>query len=441
LWAAEYGLASLLIAAGLAVPVILFQFARHRMMAATALIAATAMGRFFLEISGLKVYLEYLAVGALALVVPFWLKRSSLRPTWIVADFLLLVYLGCNLLSSTLASTDPTQTLRWAMQQFIVVAPYFLLRLVAVDRAAFRKLFNVLLAVGTLEAAYTVACFFSSILFDTKVGMEQEQYGAIAAPYGTQREPNIVGSYTAACLIMLLVIYFVKPSKKMLAAIAITAAAVMVSLSRAAVAAALIALIVTFIYGMRSEQVRKRTVLKAGLAVLGAWLAVAPAIVSIYQERLKTVSAADVAEDDTIGGRLLINALALQDILENPFLGTGTASFQLTEGAQQFADDAGAMWIGNTELRIMHDTGSLGLAVFISFLFFLLMGSVTALKRQAHPELLALLLSGIVYSIAFQATEGTLMAFAWVHFGMIGCALALFRRSLTMNAPEKKNSR
>lgn len=434
-------MASLLIAAGLAVPVIVFQFARHRMMAATALIAATAMGRFFLEISGLKVYLEYLAVGALALVVPFWLKRSSLRPTWIVADFLLLVYLGCNLLSSTLASTDPTQTLRWAMQQFIVVAPYFLLRLVAVDRAAFRKLFNILLAVGTLEAAYTVACFFSSILFGTKVGMEQEQYGAIAAPYGTQREPNIVGSYTAACLIMLLVIYFAKPSKKMLAAIAITAAAVMVSLSRAAVAAALIALIVTFIYGMRSEQVRKRTVLKAGLAVLGAWLAVAPAIVSIYQERLKTVSAADVAEDDTIGGRLLINALALQDILENPFLGTGTASFQLTEGAQQFADDAGAMWIGNTELRIMHDTGSLGLAVFISFLFFLLMGSVIALKRQAHPELLALLLSGIVYSIAFQATEGTLMAFAWVHFGMIGCALALFRRSLTVNAPEKKTSR
>jgi O-antigen ligase len=215
----------------------------------------------------------------------------------------------------------------------------------------------------------------------------------------------------------------------------------MVSLSRAAVAAALIALVVTFIYGIMSEQVRKRTLLKAGLAVLGAWLVVAPAIVSLYQERLKDVSVTDVAEDDTIGGRLLINALAFEDILENPFFGTGTASFQLTEGAKQLGDDPTIMWIGNTELRIMHDTGSLGLAVFICFLFFLLKGAVTVLKREAHPELLALLLSGIVYSIAFQATEGTLLAFTWVHIGLIGCALALFRSSLATNAPEKETSR
>jgi O-antigen ligase len=177
------------------------------------------------------------------------------------------------------------------------------------------------------------------------------------------------------------------------------------------------------------------------MAVLGAWLAVAPAIVSLYQERLKNVSVTDVAEDDTIGGRLLINALALQDILENPFFGTGTASFQLMPGAQQLGDDPTIMWIGNTELRIMHDTGSVGLAVFISFLFFLVMGSVKVLKREAHPELLALLLSGVVYSIAFQATEGTLLAFTWVHLGLIGCALALFRRSMIVNAPEKETSR
>ncbi|HEX7288275.1 MAG TPA: O-antigen ligase family protein [Candidatus Angelobacter sp.] len=441
LWAVEYGEASFWIAAAIVVPFLLFQFARHEMLAAASLMVATAVGRFYLEISGLKAYPEYLAVGVLALVVPFWLKRSSFRPTWIVADFLLLAYLACNLFSSALTSPEPRQTLRWALLQLIVIAPYFLLRLVAVERAAFTKLLNILLAVGTLEAVYTVACFFSSILFGTKVGMEQEQYGSIAAPYGTLREPNLVGSYAAACMIMLLVVYFAKPGRKVLAAVAVTAAATMVSLARAAVAAALIALIVTFIYGIKSKQVGKRTILKAGVAVLGAWLAVAPAIVSLYQERLKTVSVTDVSEDDTIGGRLLINALALQDILENPFFGTGTASFQLAEGAQQLGDDPTLLWIGNTELRIMHDTGSLGLAVFVSFLFFLLKGAVTVLKREAQPELLALLLSGIVYSIAFQATEGTLLAFAWVHFGLIGCALALFRSSLATNAPEKETSR
>jgi len=48
------------------------------------------------------------------------------------------------------------------------------------------------------------------------------------------------------------------------------------------------------------------------------------------------------------------------------------------------------------------------------------------LKREFSVELLALLLSGVVYSITFQATEGTLLAFPWVQLGLIGCAVTLF---------------
>lgn len=445
LWAAEYGQASLVIAAIIVIPFLLFQFSRHRMLAATALIAATALGRFFLDISGLKAYPEHLAVGALALLVPFWIRRFSFRPTLIVADFLLLLYVASNLLSSTLDSPEPRQTFRWAVLQILVIAPYFLLRLVVEDRAALKKIFGVLLAVGTLEAAYTVICFFSGVMFGTTFGMEKEAYGAISAPYGTQREPNIVGSYCGATLIMLLVTYFARPSRKLLAAIAITAAAAAVSLSRAAVAATLVALIFAFVYGLKAEVVRKRTLLKAGLAILVAWMAVAPAIASLYHERLKTVSLANVTEDDTVGPRLLINVLALQDILDHPFFGTGTASFQVMVDLKDIGSEVEGGWIGNTELRIMHDTGSVGLAVFLSFVIFLIMGSKKVFKRESHPELAALLLSGIVYCIAFQATEGTLLAFSWVHFGLIGCALALFRSNTKEfsagREPENQSSR
>jgi len=433
LWAADYGQASLIIAGILVLPFVLVQFSKSQVLAAGALIAATALARFFIEIGGMKAYPEHLAVGALLVLTPFWLKSSSFRPTWILADSLLVTFLISNLASSLLGSPSPGQTLRWALQQTLVIAPYFLLRVMLVDRAMLRRIFGILLAVGTLEAAYTVLSFFSGLIFGTKFGMEQEAYGSIAAPYGTQREPNIVGSYCGACMIMLMVVYLSRQSKRVLVAIALTAAAVMLSLSRGALGAVLVALVFTFIYGISAEQVRKRTLLNAGLAVLLGWLVVAPAIIAAYRERFQAVSVAsvsDVTEDDTVAGRLLVNALALDDVLEHPFIGTGTASFQLTVEARHLTDQLEGAWIGNTELRIMHDYGAIGLAVLVCFMFFLLRSSVKLLRRRSHPELLALLLGGVVYFIAFQATEGTLLAFTWVHLGLIGCAVALSRDEL-----------
>ncbi|HET7873154.1 MAG TPA: O-antigen ligase family protein [Terriglobales bacterium] len=440
LWAAEHGQASLLIAASILLPAFAYQLWHNRMLATAAMIVAPAFGRFFVDISGLKAYPEHIAVGALALLVPFWLKSSAYRPKWILADSMLVAFLASSVLSSTVGSPDPGQTLRGAIQQCLVVAPYFLLRLLVTDEGALRRAFNVLLAIGTLEAAYTIVSFFSSLFFGTMFGMEQDAYGAIAAPYGTQREPNIVGSYCGACLIMLVVIYFTRPSKKLVVAIALNAAAVALSLSRSAVGAVVIALIVTLIYGLKVQVPSKRLV-KAGAAILAAWLVVAPALVQIYKERLRSMTVSDVAEDDTVAGRLLINALALQDVLENPFIGTGTASFKITADTERMGEGFEGAWIGNSELRILHDTGALGLAVMLSFLYFLLRASVKLLKRGPHAELLALVLGGIVYFIAFQATEGSLLAFPWVHLGLIGCAIALRREQLAdpsaANAPEQ----
>jgi hypothetical protein len=35
----------------------------------------------------------------------------------------------------------------------------------------------------------------------------------------------------------------------------------------------------------------------------------------------------------------------------------------------------------------------------------------------------------VVYAITFQATEGTLLEFFWVHIGLIGCAIAVYQNS------------
>jgi hypothetical protein len=82
-------------------------------------------------------------------------------------------------------------------------------------------------------------------------------------------------------------------------------------------------------------------------------------------------------------------------------------------------------WIGNFEMRILHDTGLVGLAVFAAFLWIILVRSLRLLKYHFSPELLALLLSASVYVVTFQATEGTLLAFPWVHLGLIACAISI----------------
>jgi O-antigen ligase len=111
-------------------------------------------------------------------------------------------------------------------------------------------------------------------------------------------------------------------------------------------------------------------------------------------------------------------------------LGGGTSSFQLAFDWQSLGEDwEDQGWIGNTEMRVLHDTGIVGLVVFVAFLVSLYRRSRMVLKLGPNPVLVALLASALVYCISFQATEGTLLAFAWVHLGLIGCAISVLLAS------------
>ena len=121
--------------------------------------------------------------------------------------------------------------------------------------------------------------------------------------------------------------------------------------------------------------------------------------------------------------------MAFDNILEHPILGNGTASFQLLSsyGEMGWSDVEQAAWIGNTEIRVLHDMGIVGLVVFGLFVWYLFIPALKLAKRHATPELLGLLFAAVLYSISFQATEGTFMGFCWIHLGLIGCAVSLSR--------------
>jgi O-antigen ligase len=124
--------------------------------------------------------------------------------------------------------------------------------------------------------------------------------------------------------------------------------------------------------------------------------------------------------------RIVQVSSAFEEVLKHPMLGGGTSSFQLAFDWQALGEeweDQG--WIGNTEMRVLHDTGIVGLVIFVTFLVSLFRRSRKALKLESNPVLVALLASALVYCISFQATEGTLLAFPWVHLGLIGCAISV----------------
>ena len=392
------------------------------------LLGAAVTSRFYLEVGGLKARPEHILIGMLCVAALFYWKRRAEPVRWITADYFLLAYVGSNFLSSLVMSIAPGQTLKWAVQQALVIMAYFLLRLLADEPKTLGRAVRILIAVGALEGAYALICFYSNVLFNTAFGVEVGQYGTFPGTYGTLYEANILGAFSAACLLMALVMYFQERRKYYLYAVALTFAGMVIALSRAAIIAGAFAVVVLLFIGIRQGFVDRRGIKAVGAALLITSLLLSSAIIPLYVERFSTVEVSDISADPDTLVRVVTIGMAVDDIVQHPILGNGTSSFQLLVSNRElgFGDvDIGA-WIGNVEMRVLHDTGFVGLAIFLYFLVYLAVPAWKLLRRKLHPELLGLMLAALIYSMTFQATEGTLLAFAWVHLGLIGCAISIY---------------
>ncbi len=91
-----------------------------------------------------------------------------------------------------------------------------------------------------------------------------------------------------------------------------------------------------------------------------------------------------------------------------------------------------AGWVGNTPLRILHDTGVVGLVIFLAFLWTLARAVRQAVRKaeyQTRTILTALSAGLLLYAITFQATEATILAFTWVHLGLLAAAVKVVQLS------------
>ncbi len=440
LWPDAFGTTALVLAGAIFVPLAVYWFTQNTMAAVIALVVASAIPRLYVEVAGLKARPEHIIGGLLFCTMPFLWKKRQQPVHWMVVDYLLVAYIAINIISSVFMSVEPSQTIKWAMQQALVILPYFFLRVLISDRAEFQRAFRVLLLVGAASAGYAIFCFCSNLAFGTELGVDVDQYKGIPATYGLQYEGNILAAYCGALSVMMLTMYLMKRRRGFLIGYALFGMIGMaISLSRAALAATAISVSLVLIWGFWRKLLDTRMVFKIAVTTLATAVVLTPALLPFYTDRFSTVDVADVSQDPNTALRLVQVAAATDNILAHPILGNGTASFQLTFNWDELGIDdwAGGAWLSNTETRVLHDTGILGLGVFMAFLVSLVRRSWKALKHEYNPELLALLFSAVVYLFTFQITEGTLLAFSWVHLGLIGCAVSFVSHQDQENGKEK----
>jgi hypothetical protein len=104
-------------------------------------------------------------------------------------------------------------------------------------------------------------------------------------------------------------------------------------------------------------------------------------------------------------------------------------------------EDEDTGWISNSPLRVVHDTGLVGLTVFLAFLGSLARTTYKALafaNRSTKVSIVALSAGLLLYAITFQATEATLLTFTWIHLGLLAAAATVASDGgrLVQSAPE-----
>jgi hypothetical protein len=407
--------------------------------AIASLVAASAAPRFAGTLFGLHVRPAQVVVGAilLGLILRWSMGHLPSTSSWHAIEYLLTAYVLINFFTSTFSSLDPRMTLRWASMNAIAVGAYFLMRALAGSPLVFFRAVDCLLWTGVVESAYGIFCFLSNRAFGTQFGVTPGQYGLIPGTWGTQYEANLFGSYTACCAAMFLALYLFRRGARrgvwLPVGLAVCTAGTLVSLARSAMAALLLIALLLLIAAAKKGRTNVRQIAIAVCSLAILLVVISPFVGSFLEKRFSTVDVSDISADSSAWVRIISLGAALDDIQTHPLLGMGTDSLQLTFSMRDYMRNAEGMddlagWISNAPVRILHDTGVVGLGIFFAFLTALAVASTRALRAaqgDMRAVIIALVAGLLIYAITFQATEGTLLAFPWVHVGLLAAAIGV----------------
>jgi O-antigen ligase len=395
------------------------------------LIGAAAMPRLALDFSGWNIRPEHFVAAIVAACLAVRLLFEKRVPRLASLDYWVLAYVFINYVSSVVGSSQPSVTLRGALQNNLAVLSYFLVRLLVEDRKTLENAFRILLGVGLAEAAYGLLCYAAHNLFGTTTGVELGVYlNTVAAPFGTMYEPNLFGAYSGCIAVLFLALYLMSGQRRpaCLLGFLLASVAAVSSFSRAVFLALLISIAWVF---WKTRRFRAKSPNRFVVLALGGTLAVviaATAVGGVLRERLSALYYQGLTEETALS-RLLVTQQALQEVPSHPLLGSGTASFNLSFDWGDYIPEwsSDKTWIGNAPLRILHDTGLIGLGTMLGFFVSLWIRIRRDFRSSPGPSPILLALSGglLLFAISFQSSDGSILAFFWVYLGFLASAALL----------------
>jgi O-antigen ligase len=273
----------------------------------------------------------------------------------------------------------------------------------------------------------------------------QQGNGKIVVPHGTLWEPNLLGSFLAASGVLLLSFLFVETGRRRQLALTGGLLLILMALSLSLARASWVGFfvgggVVTLLYFLagktRTRPLRaqlSRALLSGGAAV-ALTLAFLPTLAPLFFPStawgvLVRVNPNwyDPARDPSVQQRVTTTKSALDGIADHPIIGNGAGSYGVTHTGEGGTPG----WISNLELHILYDSGIIGLLVFAVGLGLMARRSLRRVLAPSddlraidlRPHIIGLLGALAVLLFAFQATEGTWMAFFWVYVGLLASAL------------------
>jgi O-antigen ligase len=403
-------------------------------------------------------------LAACALVVPLaaalltGTRRARTDPVvWWLAAILV-----ANVLSSVLHSPTPAYSLGqcgnlasvWVVYVLLV---QFLDTRAELDAFVRRAVWAAALAGGVGVGAYLLAVVGLPVggaeVSTSAVEHLTRAYGA----FGTMVEPNILGSFSGAWLVCALSLLAVAhrapdlPPRTLRVVAGATAAALVLSFTRAAWLGALVGFGMFALGARRTLGVRLRSARRARrLVVPLVALGVAAAVLWVLPGgagalfRFKLLNLVNL-ESQTGLLRLVTYGLAVQQTAAHPVVGWGTFTFAplVAEGAdfRQF-ENWRNLWIGNWLLLALHDTGIVGAALWVGMLTTALRRGLRAARalRDVDPALAArtLALTAAVASllVPFLATTGFSLGWPWLLMGLLGAHARLALPAAPAEDPE-----
>ena len=407
--------------------------------AVAVLVVAPLLTHYRIDVASVSVRPEHVAVLVVALLggVQVFVQRGRLR--WPASVWLALAWWAVNMLAGAFFSPLPSIGLQNGLRIGASVLAFVLMINLIPDRRQWWWAVWLFLAMGVAEAAFGV---LARALYPAGVnlGVQVAWNFTEPIPYGTFEEGNLFGSHVASWALLLLMLvmagrvlpWSARRKIVLLLGLLVLLLGLYLSLSRAAwlMFVAGVALIWVFHRRDRWHQSNRLLLVAAAVPfVVLLTLEVAPHLPSSWPFAERLQSFLSLESDATFSARLSDWSLALNDWRRQPLTGWGPGSFFDLHGVLR----ARPAWISNLSVRLLQETGILGMVSFAGFVAALLLPAIGVVRRQVKMEdrsaLLGLTIAYFVLLlIAYQSTDGIWLAASWVNAGLIASGTYVLRQ-------------